>query len=83
MKTYTTEEACKLTNISISIMKDLLRSSGHIERRFWPEFPGQGRGTSHKFSESDIVMLRKYKATLLEHQKSLNEMRSIARRRKK
>ena len=84
IETYTTNEVCKITGISLSTMKGLLRDS-RVYRRgtrlFWPQYPSTGRRIPHKFSKQDVELLLEYQNTIKKHKKLLSEMRQLALKR--
>lgn len=57
-KKYTTEDVCRITGLSSMTLKYLLYA-----KRFNPSWPSSGKRQRNYYSESDIELLKKYKAT--------------------
>jgi hypothetical protein len=82
--TYTTAEVCKITGISLPVMKSLLRDSRVYRkgtRLFWPQYPSTGRRIPHYFSQQDVDLLREYQNAIKKHKLLLKKMRNLALKR--
>ena len=73
MKKYTRKEVIKITGLTNHTLTDLMRKKRGKGPPFIPQWPGEGQGNRHYFSEEDIKKLKEFKKFLY-HMRNYREL---------